>query len=84
MKTKRNRIAKAVGRDCKQRHAKKSVTRAAKRIVPAFVSSKPEVLTVQRTAVEPIPSQVEAHAYTGDSAFHLYVREIGQTKLLTP
>ena len=27
---------------------------------------------------------MERHAYTGDSAFHLYVREIGQTKLLTP
>jgi len=27
---------------------------------------------------------MEAGAYTGDSAFHLYVREIGQTKLLTP
>jgi RNA polymerase primary sigma factor len=27
---------------------------------------------------------VEPQAYTGDSAFHLYVREIGQTKLLTP
>jgi RNA polymerase primary sigma factor len=30
------------------------------------------------------PTAVEHHTYTGDSAFHLYVREIGQTKLLTP
>ena len=26
----------------------------------------------------------ERRAYTGDSAFHLYIREIAQTKLLTP
>ena len=84
MKTKRNRIAKAVGRDCKDRHTKKSVARSAKRIAPAFVSSKPSSPATQSAAVEsPVP-QVEAHAYTGDSAFHLYVREIGQTKLLTP
>jgi RNA polymerase primary sigma factor len=35
-------------------------------------------------APAPSPVPVEAQAYTGDSAFHLYVREIGQTKLLTP
>jgi RNA polymerase primary sigma factor len=35
--------------------------------------------------VEAVPSlRPETHAYTGDSAFHLYVREIGLTKLLTP
>jgi len=84
MKTKRNRIAKAVGRDCKQRHAKKSVARVGKRLAPTFVSSKPAVTVVQPTVVEPAAPQVETHAYTGDSAFHLYVREIGQTKLLTP
>src|SRR6187402_747751 len=84
MKTKRNRIAKAAGRDCKQRHGKKSVTRSAKRLAPAFVSSKPTVVVVEAAAVAPPAPQVEAHAYTGDSAFHLYVREIGQTKLLTP
>jgi len=33
---------------------------------------------------EPATPPTEHQAYTGDSAFHLYVREIGQTKLLTP
>jgi len=39
--------------------------------VPASVPA-PRLL-----GVDPVP-------YTGDSAFHLYIREIGQTKLLTP
>jgi len=34
--------------------------------------------------VEPAAPPAERQTYSGDSAFHLYVREIGQTKLLTP
>jgi len=36
-------------------------------------------------AVQPrTPEPAEPQPYSGDSAFHLYIREIGQTKLLTP
>ena len=37
-------------------------------------------------ALDPPPPAppAERQTYSGDSAFHLYVREIGQTKLLTP
>lgn len=35
-------------------------------------------------AVEAAPPAVENRVYSGDSAFHLYIREIAQTKLLTP
>src|SRR5262245_28591192 len=45
--------------------------------VPVNPSARPA--TAERTH-EP----TEAQPYGGDSAFHLYIREIGQTKLLTP
>jgi len=35
-------------------------------------------------AVEPAPEAPARAAYDGDTAFHLYLREIGQTPLLTP
>src|SRR6266508_1390634 len=81
MKTKRNRIAKTVRRDCTRRHSKRGAARLRKRIPVALEISPPAPPV---GAVEPPAPRVEAQAYTGDSAFHLYVREIGQTKLLTP
>ena len=44
------------------------------------------MLAGSRTAVaiEPAPVQVQRSAYDGDTAYHLYLREIGQTPLLTP
>src|SRR5690349_13708070 len=79
MKTKRNRIAKATRRDCGRRHSKLSTARRG-----SLAESKPEPVNRIPTPAEPAAPPVEHQAYTGDSAFHLYVREIGQTKLLTP
>jgi RNA polymerase primary sigma factor len=81
MKTKRNRVAKTVRRDCTRRHSKRAAARPRKRITVALETSMPAPPVA---AVEPPAPRAEAQAYTGDSAFHLYVREIGQTKLLTP
>src|SRR5947207_12093663 len=35
-------------------------------------------------AIDPGPAEAQHTAYDGDTAFHLYLREIGQTPLLTP
>ena len=79
MKMKRIHIAKATRRDCERRHSKLP---AARRGRPA--ESNPEPSNRIPIPAEPAVAPVERQAYTGDSAFHLYVREIGQTKLLTP
>src|SRR5213082_4168060 len=34
--------------------------------------------------IEPAPAEAPYSSYDGDTAFHLYLREIGQTPLLTP
>src|SRR2546427_5662358 len=34
--------------------------------------------------IEPAPVEAQHSSYDGDTAFHLYLREIGQTPLLTP
>ena len=34
--------------------------------------------------IDPAPAEVQHSSYDGDTAFHLYLREIGQTPLLTP
>lgn len=84
MKTKRTRGGKSARKDCAQRHSRKTLVRGRKRNVrpaPPTVVPAPAAPVAAR-APEPVPT--EAGAYTGDSAFHLYVREIGQTKLLTP
>ena len=46
--------------------------------------TEPEAPIRIKRATEPVPAPTEARVYTGDSAFHLYIREIGETKLLTP
>jgi RNA polymerase primary sigma factor len=79
MKMKRNRIARATRKDCLRRHSKLPTARRARMAAPKVASP------VQIPAsAEPLASSTQHQAYTGDSAFHLYVREIGQTKLLTP
>ena len=79
MKMKQNRIAKATRKDCKRRHSKLPAGRRGR-----LTTSKPEPSNRILISAEPAAPPVERQAYTGDSAFHLYVREIGQTKLLTP
>src|SRR5438105_9310512 len=37
-----------------------------------------------RVAIEPAPVEAGHAPYDGDTAFHLYLREIGRTPLLTP
>ncbi len=79
MKTKKSSGTKDARKDCRTRHSKPSSLRALKQVAITRRSSKPvEVVRV------PAPTPEERQPYTGDSAFHLYVREIGQTKLLTP
>ena len=79
MKMKQNRIAKAARKDCKRRHSKLPAARRG-----TLTVSKPEPSNRIPISAEPAAPPIERQAYTGDSAFHLYVREIGQTKLLTP
>lgn len=72
-------------KDCTQRHARKALARGRKRDVKRSPEPATPVVATpppQAPAAEPTPT--EFGGYTGDSAFHLYVREIGQTKLLTP
>lgn len=78
MKTKRNHGRKIVRKECAGRHSRKVLVRGRKTGVRPAASV---VTPVPPPAVEPVPT--ERPSYTGDSAFHLYVREIGQTKLLT-
>ncbi len=100
MKTKRNRGRKLVRKDCAGRHSRKTPSRLRKRSVRPPVASlratapkkrilKPLVQPSDHAAkaivADPVPAERTAYAgYTGDSAFHLYIREIGQTQLLTP
>ena len=79
MKMKQNRITKAARKDCKRRHAKLPAARRG-----TLTVSKPEPSNRIPIFAESAAPSIERQAYTGDSAFHLYVREIGQTKLLTP
>jgi RNA polymerase primary sigma factor len=80
MKTKRNRRSKVARKDCSRRYSKRNAVRSRKPSETAAAT----VNRLQAAVVEPTPAPVENQPYTGDSAFHLYVREIGQTKLLTP
>jgi RNA polymerase primary sigma factor len=47
-------------------------------VLPKLAGSRPVV------GVEPAPVEDQHSPYNGDTAFHLYLREIGQTPLLTP
>src|SRR5438876_1662277 len=47
-------------------------------ILPKLAVSRPG------DGVEPPPIEAQRSSYDGDTAFHLYLREIGQTPLLTP
>jgi RNA polymerase primary sigma factor len=76
---KQDRIAKATRRDCGRRHSKLPAGRRGR-----LTASKPQPANRILAPAEPAAPPVERQAYTGDSAFHLYVREIGLTDLLTP
>jgi RNA polymerase primary sigma factor len=100
MKTKRNRGRKLVRKDCAGRHSQKPLSRIRKRNVRLPVTTllvtaskkrinktpvQPSVLITKVIAADTAPVGQSAYSgYTGDSAFHLYIREIGQTQLLTP
>lgn len=54
-------------------------------IVPPVVKSVQPVPAKPVTPTAPAPrNEVEHRDYGGDSAFRLYIREVGETKLLTP
>ena len=70
-------------KECAGRHSRKVLVRGRKQRIrsvrPAVAT--PVIAPTAPSVADPVP--VERQSYTGDSAFHLYVREIGQTKLLT-
>jgi len=87
MRTRPNRRLRVRSLKCTSRPAKrmhKPENRGVKVSVAAIEPAAPpklqadmSLLPVPKPRAEPIP-------YSGDSAFHLYIREIGETKLLTP
>lgn len=99
MKTKRSQGRKTLRRECAVRPSEKRRVNARrrstgpgiKRVVAVsafgkFPSDRVPLKSgtpVVSTASENPPAS-ESVAYTGDSAFHLYLREVGQTPLLTP
>ncbi len=78
MKTKRNRQSPGRRAPLQRRHLQRFMTQPKQGIAPA-----PSVVRVP-PAAGALPAVPEILRHTGDSAFHLYVREIGETKLLTP
>jgi len=80
MKTKRIRKSGIRRGPCARRHTKRrSAARTGKLSVAA-----PVEITVTRTLVPASPSPLDGYAPGMGSPFQLYVREIGQTPLLTP
>lgn len=77
MKTKRNRRPKGRSAPCARRHSRRLLTQPRN-----SVESSTENRISPATEAPAAPTELARH--TGDSAFHLYVREIGETKLLTP
>jgi RNA polymerase primary sigma factor len=89
MKSKHNRRTKSLRKNCvpsSRRRGLKSKNRAASPPITAInlPAIKPAAKRTEPPAADPLPKITGTEGYTGDSAFHLYVREIGQTKLLTP
>src|SRR5687768_11413292 len=79
MKNKRIRRAGIRRGTCPRRPSQRPAPRAGKLTVVA-----PPEITVARTLAPSAVPPVESYAHGTGSAFHLYVREIGQTPLLTP
>lgn len=48
------------------------------------LTNEPEVVVKEETVNEPVPATPQRTTYDGDTAIKLYLREIGQVKLLTP
>src|SRR6266498_2537803 len=88
MKTKRNRRSKGRPQPCVRRHTGSLLTRSKRRLSSP---AKSEVEPTLENRVQPVveaapvpPAPTDSLRRASDSAFHLYVREIGETKLLTP
>ena len=77
MKANRNRLSKGRRAQCDRHQPGRLLTRAAKQVAS---TGENRLQPTAEASVDP----VEAIRRIGDSAFHLYVREIGETKLLTP
>lgn len=99
MKTKRNHGRKTLRKECPVRPSRKRHVRAGTRTVSPRIRRMVTVGTSRKLQPGRVPAKVtpaaavapshtvpqpEHAAYTGDSAFHLYLREAGQTPLLTP
>ena len=90
MKTKSNRNRRSPAARpvrptrCARRHAKNSPASSRRAAKPVTETPVPPVIQKVAPPVPLDPVPAERRAYTGDSAFHLYIREIAQTKLLTP
>ena len=99
MKTKRNQGRKTLRKDCAARPSpkrrisarKRAARPGARRMIAASPASRLPSSRVPSKVSPPVarpatesPAPTESLPYTGDSAFHLYLREVGQTPLLTP
>ncbi len=68
----------------RQRRSKKNSSATPASTVDATPVAELEPVSVPAPAPEPIPVPTIRDGYDGNTAFNLYLREIGQTPLLTP
>src|SRR6266487_5761535 len=93
---KRKKTHKVLGARHPVKHRKASARKVVHEAVPAVVEKGPSQEEVAEMPVAPVPeveveeaaevveTPKERHTRTQDNAYSLYLREIGQTKLLTP
>src|SRR5436190_5453912 len=88
MRTRPNRRLRVRSLKCTSQRAKrtsKPENRGVKVTVAAIEPASPPKLEAGLSLLPvPKPRVSDPIPYSGDSAFHLYIREIGETKLLTP
>ena len=84
----KNRNRRALGRTATNRHSRLAADGADSTPHLASPAKPPvesdEVAVVLKHDVESLPAERERSPYDGDTAIRLYLREIGQVKLLTP
>src|SRR6266487_682486 len=84
MQREKEKVMRAKNRSTSALSVRRSRKRLIKpvRVKPLLVPELPPART--GVDIEPVPVEAGRGTYDGDTAFHLYLREIGQTPLLTP